>query len=196
MKLVITDTGCANISSVRFAIERLGYQVEVSDKPQQIQAADKVFLPGVGAAAAAMEQIRDKGLAELLPQLTQPVLGICLGMQLMTRCSEEGAAQCLGMIDTEVRRMQVGDLRLPHMGWNQIRAEQDSALFQGIEDDSYFYFVHSYAVAPCTHTLSSCDYGGNFSASIAQGNFYGVQFHPERSGPVGAKLLRNFIEFC
>ncbi|ALS98987.1 imidazole glycerol phosphate synthase subunit HisH [Lacimicrobium alkaliphilum] len=196
MKLVIVDTGCANISSVRFAIERLGYQVEVSDKPQQIQAADKVFLPGVGAAAAAMEQIHDKGLAELLPQLTQPVLGICLGMQLMTRWSEEGPAQCLGMIDTDVRRMQVGDLRLPHMGWNQIRSQQSSALFKGIEDGSYFYFVHSYAVALGAHTLSSCDYGGSFSASIAQGNFYGVQFHPERSGPVGAKLLRNFIEFC
>lgn len=196
MKLVITDTGCANISSVRFAIERLGYQVEVSDDADVIEAADKVFLPGVGAAAAAMEQIRDKNLTELLPRLTQPVLGICLGMQLMTRYSEEGAAQCLGMIDTDVRRMQVGDLRLPHMGWNQIRSQQGSPLFNGIEDGSYFYFVHSYAVAPGAHTLSSCDYGGHFSASIAQGNFYGVQFHPERSGPVGAKLLRNFIEFC
>lgn len=196
MKLLIVDTGCANISSVRFAVERLGHKVDVSDKAEQIRAADKVFLPGVGAAAAAMEQIRNKGLAELLPQLTQPVLGICLGMQLMTRFSEEGAAACLGMIDTDVRRMQVGDLRLPHMGWNQIRAQQDSALFNGIGDGSYFYFVHSYAVAVGPHTLSNCDYGGHFSASIAQDNFFGVQFHPERSGPVGSQLLRNFIEYC
>lgn len=196
MKLVIIDTGCANISSVRFAIERLGYAVEVTDDPERIGAADKVFLPGVGAAAAAMEQIRDKGLAELMPQLSQPVLGICLGMQLMTRFSEEGQAQCLAMIDTEVRRMQVGELRLPHMGWNQVRAEQNSMLFKGIEDGSYFYFVHSFAVTVGNHTLSSCDYGGRFSASIAQNNFYGVQFHPERSGPVGARLLDNFIQLC
>ncbi|WP_088329184.1 imidazole glycerol phosphate synthase subunit HisH [Lacimicrobium sp. SS2-24] len=196
MKLVIVDTGCANISSVRFAIERLGYEVAVSDQAETIKSADKVFLPGVGAAAAAMEQIRNKKLDTLLPELTQPVLGICLGMQLMTRFSEEGQADCLNLIDTEVRRMQVGDKRLPHMGWNQVTPECNSPLFRDIEAKSYFYFVHSFAVALGEHTLASCDYGGRFSASIGQENFYGVQFHPERSGPVGAKLLQNFIQYC
>ncbi len=196
MQLVIVNTGCANISSVRFAIERLGYQVSVSDNPEQIQQADKVFLPGVGTANAAMAQIRAKGLDSVVNQLTQPLLGICLGMQLQTRHSEEGDQTCLGMIDTQVKRMQVGALRLPHMGWNQVSAQQHSALFDGIADGSYFYFVHGYAAPVSDVTLASCDYGIPFSASIGQNNFYGVQFHPERSGANGARLLRNFIELC
>ncbi|AWL11463.1 Imidazole glycerol phosphate synthase subunit HisH [Saliniradius amylolyticus] len=197
--LVIVDTGCANISSVRFAIERLGYEVTVSDHSEVIKAADKVFLPGVGAAKAAMEQIANKGLIQVLPSLTQPVLGICLGMQLMTRYSEEGMVDCLSLInqdDARVSRMQVGDLRLPHMGWNTVQPTQDSPLFDGIDEGSYFYFVHSFSVPPGDYTLAECDYNLPFSAAIGQNNFYGVQFHPERSGPVGARLLKNFIELC
>lgn len=196
MQLVIVNTGCANISSVRFAIERLGYQVSVSDNPEQIQQADKVFLPGVGTANAAMAQIRAKGLDSVVNQLTQPLLGICLGMQLQSRHSEEGDQACLNMIDTQVKRMQVGELRLPHMGWNQVSAQQQTALFDGIADGSYFYFVHGYAAPVSDVTLARCEYGMPFSASIGQNNFYGVQFHPERSGPNGARLLRNFIELC
>ncbi|GAB3022553.1 imidazole glycerol phosphate synthase subunit HisH [Bowmanella dokdonensis] len=196
MQLVIVNTGCANISSVRFAIERLGYSVKVSDKPAEIESADKVFLPGVGTASAAMQQIREKGLSELLPNLRQPVLGICLGMQLMTRYSEEGQVACLDIMDTQVTRMQVGKLRLPHMGWNQVDPQKDCPLFHGIQRGSYFYFVHSFCVMVGEHTLASCDYEVPFSASIGRNNFYGVQFHPERSGEAGSRLLKNFIEYC
>ncbi|WP_438863571.1 imidazole glycerol phosphate synthase subunit HisH [Neptunicella sp.] len=194
MQLVIVNTGCANISSVRFAVERLGYQVQVSDNAEIIQQADKVFLPGVGSANAAMAQIQQKGLVPVIQQLKQPVLGICLGMQLMTRHSEEGNVNCLGLIDTDVQKMQVGELRLPHMGWNQINVTQDNPLFAGIKNGTYFYFVHGFAAPVSDVTLASCDYGMAFSASIGQDNFYGVQFHPERSSDAGAKLLQNFIE--
>ena len=196
MELVIVNTGCANIASVRFAIERLGYAVQVSDDAAVIKDADKVFLPGVGSAGAAMSQIKAKGLDKILPSLTQPVLGICLGMQLQTAFSEEGDVPCLGMIPTRVNKLQVGNLRLPHMGWNQIRVTQNHALFDGIANDSYFYFVHGFAAPVSDVTLASCDYGQAFSASIGKDNFMGVQFHPERSGTNGARLLRNFIEQC
>lgn len=191
--LVIVNTGCANISSVRYAIERMGYAVSVSDNIEEIQNADKVFLPGVGSASAAMGEIRSKQLEPTLQSLTQPVLGICLGMQLMTSSSEEGSASCLNLLQAQVKRMQIGELRLPHMGWNTVKAEKDSVLFDGI-DNEYFYFVHSYSVGIGNYTLASCDYGSRFSASIGQDNFYGVQFHPERSSTAGAKLLQNFIE--
>jgi glutamine amidotransferase len=191
--LVIVNTGCANISSVRYALERLGYQPTVSDQADVIQQADKVFLPGVGSANAAMSSIRSKGLETTLQQLTQPTLGICLGMQLMCNQSEEGQASCLGQVNTDVKRMQVNDLRLPHMGWNKVSQCKDSPLFEGI-NNHYFYFVHSYSVAVGQATLAQCDYAGVFSAAIQQDNFYGVQFHPERSSQSGARLLQNFIE--
>ncbi|MBN7820915.1 imidazole glycerol phosphate synthase subunit HisH [Bowmanella yangjiangensis] len=196
MELVIVDTGCANIASVRFAVERLGCPVTVSDDPEVIKNADKVILPGVGSAPAAMQKIEAKGLITVVRELTQPTLGICLGMQLMTRQSEEGHVACLGMIASEVKRMQVGNLRLPHMGWNTITPNPDSPLFDGIADGSYFYFVHSFAVSVCDYTLARCEYGMPFSASIGQGNFMGVQFHPERSGEAGSRLLNNFISQC
>lgn len=196
MELVIVDTGCANIASVRFAIERLGSPVRVSDDPEVIKNADKVILPGVGSAPAAMQKIEAKGLIPVVRTLTQPTLGICLGMQLMTRQSEEGHVACLGMIASEVKRMQVGSLRLPHMGWNTITPNPNSPLFDGIADGSYFYFVHSFAVSVGDYTLATCEYGMPFSASIGQDNFMGVQFHPERSGEAGSRLLSNFISRC
>ena len=203
-EIVIIDTGCANISSVKFAIERLGVKVAVSDNPEIITAADKVFLPGVGSAFAAMQSIEKKQLTGLIQQLEQPVLGICLGMQLMTTQSQESPGShldvnasdnidCLGLIDTTINRMDVGELVLPHMGWNQIKVEKETALFDGIKDGSFFYFVHSFSAPVSTYTLASCDYGQAFSASIGKDNFYGVQFHPERSGEAGAQLLNNFI---
>ncbi|MCC2605548.1 imidazole glycerol phosphate synthase subunit HisH [Planctobacterium marinum] len=192
--LVIVHTGCANISSLQFAVERLGYKVLVTDDPAKITAADKVFLPGVGAAAAAMQQIAEKGLTDCLKALTQPVLGICLGMQLLTHHSQEGDAECLGLVDTQVKLMQSDTLTLPHMGWNQIQVAQDSPLFHNIDSGSWFYFVHGYCVPVGPHTLASTEYSQPFSASIRNNNVFGVQFHPERSGDAGAQLIKNFIE--
>lgn len=196
-KIVIVNTGCANISSVKFAVERLGVQVTVSDDTHIIQKADKVFLPGVGSANAAMASIEQKQLSQCIQELSQPVLGICLGMQLMVERSEESLADstpCLGLIPGQVKRMQVGDLRLPHMGWNTVQAIDEAPLFKGIDPLSYFYFVHSFAVALSEFTMASCEYGMPFSAALHKDNFFGVQFHPERSSDAGAQLLKNFIE--
>lgn len=196
-QIVIVNTGCANISSVKFAVQRLGINVAVSDDIKLIQKADKVFLPGVGSANAAMASIKKKQLVNCIESLTQPVLGICLGMQLMVEKSEESltdSTPCLNLIPGQVKRMQVGDLRLPHMGWNTVAATDNAPLFKGIDADSYFYFVHSYAVAISEFTMASCQYGMEFSAAIHKDNFFGVQFHPERSSDAGAQLLKNFID--
>ena len=196
-QIVIVNTGCANISSVKFAVERLGTQVTVSDDIQVIQTADKIFLPGVGSANAAMASIEKKQLVSCIQRLTQPVLGICLGMQLMVEKSEESLSNntpCLGLIPGQVKRLQVGDLRLPHMGWNTVTPDVDARLFKGIDAGSYFYFVHSFAVAVSEFTMASCQYGMDFSAAIHKDNFFGVQFHPERSSDAGAHLLKNFID--
>lgn len=198
--IVVINTGCANISSVRFALQRLGVEVTVSDDVSVIANADKVFLPGVGSANAAMTSIAVKQLSNCIQSLKQPVLGVCLGMQLMVTESEERNHQhqqdntaCLNLIPGKVKRMQVGELRLPHMGWNTITAVDDSTLFKGIPNNTYFYFVHSFAVDVYEHTLATCEYGNPFSASLHKDNFFGVQFHPERSGAAGAALLENFI---
>jgi glutamine amidotransferase len=197
-KIVIVNTGCANISSVRFALERLGVEVDVSDDVNVIKNADKVFLPGVGTAAAAMQSIKQKALVETLQSLTQPVLGVCLGMQLMVDTSAEGGFKgtgnipCLSLMPGHVARMEANGVRLPHMGWNTVTHKNES-LFSGIPQETYFYFVHSFAVPEYTHTLASCTYGNTFSAAINKDNFYGVQFHPERSGEAGAQLLTNFV---
>jgi glutamine amidotransferase len=196
-QIVIVNTGCANISSVKFAVERLGLPVTVSDDLAVIQRADKVFLPGVGSANAAMASIEKKQLVSCIQSLTQPVLGICLGMQLMVEKSEESLSDstpCLGLIPGQVKRLQVGDLRLPHMGWNTVTPVADAPLFKGIDAGSYFYFVHSFAVAVSEFTMASCQYGMEFSAGIHKDNFFGVQFHPERSSDAGAHLLKNFID--
>jgi glutamine amidotransferase len=196
-QIVIVNTGCANISSVKFALQRLGVDVVVSDDIQLIQAADKIFLPGVGSANAAMASIEQKGLTSCIQGLKQPVLGICLGMQLLVESSEEslsGLTPCLGLIPGQVKRMQVGELRLPHMGWNTVSPRANCPLFKDIADNSYFYFVHSFAVAVSEFTAASCEYSMAFSAALHKDNFYGVQFHPERSGEAGAQLLKNFIE--
>ena len=180
-QIVIVNTGCANISSVKFAVERLGVQVTVSDDTQVIQTADKVFLPGVGSANAAMASIKQKQLVECVQGLTQPVLGICLGMQLMVEASEESltdSTNCLSLIPGQVKRMQVGDLRLPHMGWNTVTPVAGGPLFKNIDAGSYFYFVHSFAVALSEYTLARCQYGQDFSAAIHKDNFFGVMYSP------------------
>ncbi|WP_371378655.1 imidazole glycerol phosphate synthase subunit HisH [Thalassotalea aquiviva] len=197
---VIIDTGCANISSLKFALERLGYRISVSKQYEHICHAAKVFLPGVGSAAFAMQQVEQRQLTQVIQSLTQPVLGICLGMQLMTKHSIENDTDtsCLGLIDTNISRINVTDtaLRLPHMGWNTLTKISDSPLFEQISEQDYFYFVHSYCAPITPFTLAQCQYGQNFSASLQANNFYGVQFHPERSGQAGATLLRNFMELC
>ena len=194
--IVIVNTGCANISSVKFAVERLGVRVEVTDDIDAIQRADKVFLPGVGHANAAMKSIREKGLIDVIRGLEQPTLGICLGMQLMVTESQEGIngnTKCLGLMPGLVEQMTADNLRLPHMGWNKVDAVGNAPLFKGIDDGTYFYFVHSFCVKQYEQTMATSDYGQVFSAAINKDNFFGVQFHPERSSDAGAQLLKKFI---
>ena len=228
--LVIVNTGCANIASVNFAFERLGNNFEVSDDVTVIAKAQRVLLPGVGSAPAAMSSINRKALADCLRSLTQPTLGVCLGMQLMVTDSQEGEfgktdlTHSLNLIPGHVKRMQVGNLRLPHMGWNRVTSKYKNPLFEGIPDGEHFYFVHSYAIDDYDYTLATCHYssgknqcsdgilanntntkltsveqlnadiGTTFSAAIHKDNFFGVQFHPERSSDAGAQLLKNFIQ--
>ncbi|NIG36561.1 imidazole glycerol phosphate synthase subunit HisH [Pantoea sp. ICBG 828] len=195
MNVVILDTGCANLSSVKWAIERLGYTPAVSRDPDVVLRADKLFLPGVGTARAAMGQLQERELIELVKACTQPVLGICLGMQLLGRGSDEnGGVSTLGIVDEPVSLMDTQGLPLPHMGWNQITAQAGNHLFRNIPDGSYFYFVHSYAMPVNAATIAQCDYGLPFTAALQKDNFFGVQFHPERSGKAGAQLLKNFLE--
>jgi len=195
---VIVDTGCANLSSVKFAIERLGFIATITDDIEQIKAADKVIFPGVGSAKHAMANIIEKGLVETLQSLTQPVLGFCLGMQLMTKSSPEGSKEaiidCLGMIPTHVDPLNAQGKRLPHMGWNTLTTVAAHPVLKGINVNDYFYFVHSFAAPISEYTLASCEYGSEFSAIIGKDNFIGCQFHPERSSALGSKIIQNFLE--
>lgn len=191
--VVIIDTGCANITSVRCAFERICDDVTVTRDIATIKSASHVVLPGVGTAGAAMEKLHQFSLVEFIQSLTQPVLGICLGMQLLTNASDERSVSCLGRVDAKVSPLEkVDGLPLPHMGWNKL-TDLQAPLFTDLEEDSYVYFVHSFAVPVGDYTLAQSEYGQAFSASIANNNFYGVQFHPERSGKVGAQILKNFI---
>ncbi len=198
---VIVDTGCANLSSVKFAVERLGFNITITDDVELIKQADKVILPGVGNAKHAMVNINAKNLAATIQGLTQPVLGFCLGMQLMTQSSHEGnfsgeveVVDCLNLIPAQVKPLKADGLRLPHMGWNTLTSVIDHPVFAGIEAGEYFYFVHSFAVPVGDYTAATCEYGSKFSAAIVKDNFIGCQFHPERSGAAGSKIIKNFLE--
>ena len=196
MSLVIVDTGVANLSSVAFAFERLGVQAEISDDTARISGAERVILPGVGAAPYAMERIAAKGLLTALQGLTQPVMGICLGMQLIFETLEEGGKPVsgLGLVPGTVKALDTKGQPSPHMGWNTLAKRSDDPILDGIGDEDYAYFVHSFAAPISDITLASSEYGASFSAIVRHKNVYGCQFHPERSSKVGAKILQNFLK--
>ena len=192
MTVAIVKYNAGNIASVQTALARLGVESAVSDDPEVLRTAERVIFPGVGEASTAMAYLRDKKLDETVRSLTQPVLGICLGMQLLCGHSEENDAVCLGILPNRVRRFAASDLKVPHMGWNTL-ASMRSPLFDGVAENSYAYFVHGYYVEPSRETIATCSYGVEFAAAVNHDNFYAVQFHPEKSGAAGDKVLENFL---
>ena len=193
-KVVIIDGGGANIASLNFALGRLGWAGELTTDTETIRRASHVILPGVGAAKDAMDRLIAKNIDQCIRELQQPVLGICLGLQLLLDASEENDTRCLGIVSGTARKFETHtDRPVPHMGWNNIVATRDSTLLNGIPDGTYFYFVHSYALPVSADTLASTDYGLTFSAMVEHDNFSATQFHPERSGPFGARILENFL---
>lgn len=192
--IVLIDYDAGNTCSVMNALKRIDADFVLSDQPDVIRAADKVIFPGVGHAKAAMDSLVSKKLVNVIKELTQPVLGICVGMQLFCDSSQEGDTECLGILPMRVTKFnESNNLKIPHMGWNQIQLQGLSPLFNGIGSEDYVYFVHSYFVPDSEFSLANCDYGKSFSAAVQKDNFYGIQFHAEKSGNVGAKIMSNFI---
>lgn len=190
MSLVIIDYGAGNIQSIKFAFQRLGVNAVLSNDPEVICKAEKVIFPGVGEASSAMRKLRESGLDTVIPTLKQPVLGICLGMQLMCNASEEGNTKGLGIFDVDVIKFN-SNVKVPQIGWNKIENLQ-SPLFKNLEND-FIYLVHSFYAPKCEETIATCTYGLEYAAALAKDNFYGVQFHPEKSGEYGAQILKNFL---
>ncbi len=196
MNVVLVDGGGSNIGSVRYALQRLGVEAELTGDAEKIRGADRVILPGVGAAAEGMRKLREHGIVELMRTLDKPLLGVCVGMQLLFEHSQEEDVDCLGLLPGQVTKLPAGEgVRIPHMGWNTLQKHGESSLLDGIDEGAYAYFVHSYAAPDCEFGLASCDYGRRFSAVVQRGRVAGAQFHPERSSTVGARLLKNFIEY-
>jgi len=192
MKIVIINYGAGNIQSIMFAIERLGFKAVLSNNPEEIQQADKVIFPGVGEASSAMKKLKESGLDSLIPNLKQPVLGICLGMQLMCKSSEEGDTKGLGIFDVDVIKF-TSKVKVPQMGWNQIY-DLKSDLFKGISENEFMYLVHSFYAANCSEAIAITNYELEYASALQKDNFYGTQFHPEKSGAVGEKILENFLK--
>lgn len=192
MNVAIVKYNAGNVQSVLYALARLGVEANLTDDPAILQSADKVIFPGVGEASSAMRYLRERGLDQILISLNQPFLGICLGMQLMANHSEEGDTKCLGVFDHEVKRFPASVGKVPHMGWNLL-VEEEGPLLQALPADPYVYFVHSYYVERGESTIATCEYGMPFSAVMQKDNYYATQFHPEKSGVVGAKILENFL---
>ena len=193
MNVAILKYNAGNIRSVLFALERLGVEATVTDNTDDLMSADRVIFPGVGEASTAMQYLQEKNLDKLITQLKQPVLGICLGMQLMCSFSEENNTNCLGIFDQQVRRFSAVGLKVPQIGWNNIY-NLSSPLFDGISEKEYMYFVHGYYVEKCAQSIAIADYTLEYSAAVHKDNFYAVQFHPEKSGEAGNKLLHNFLQ--
>jgi glutamine amidotransferase len=198
MNIVIIKYNAGNIMSVDYALQRLGIHAIVTDDTSSIRAADKVIFPGVGEASTTMKYLKEKNLDRLISDLRQPVLGICLGLQLMCRHSEEGDTTCLGIFDEPVKKFNPAGsgnakLKVPHMGWNTI-SKLSGSLFRGIPEDQFLYFVHSYYASKGKNTIATCNYTEEFSAGLHYNNFYATQFHPEKSGKTGARILKNFLE--
>lgn len=196
MKTVIIKYNAGNIRSVQFALERIGATGVVTDDPAEIMAADKVIFPGVGEASTAMQYLREHKLDQVITSLKQPVLGICLGMQLMCKHSDENDAQCLGIFDVEVKKFESpvpNGLKIPQIGWNNITGLY-STMFEHVPENSYMYFVHSYYAALSPHTVATTNYVINYSAALQKDNFYAVQFHPEKSAEYGQRIIENFLK--
>lgn len=191
MKLVIIDYGAGNIKSIQFAFKRLGVDAVLSNNIDEIKAADKVIFPGVGEASSAMKMLEESGLDKLIPTLKQPVLGICLGMQLMCNSSEEGSTKGLSIFDVTVNKF-TNSVKVPQMGWNVI-TDLKSDLFKGIKEKEFMYLVHSFYAENCKEAIATTDYEISYASALQKNNFYGVQFHPEKSGVEGAKILQNFL---
>ena len=192
MKLVIIDYGAGNIKSIQFAFKRLGVTAILSSDKEKIKAADKIIFPGVGEASSAMQKLTASGLDLLIPTLKQPVLGICLGMQLLCKSTEENNTYGLGIFNTKVKRF-TNEVKVPQISWNTI-TDLKSNLFKGIKEDAFMYLVHSYYAERCSEEIATTNYGLKYASALQKDNFYGVQFHPEKSSEVGEQLLKNFIE--
>ena len=194
--IAVVDYDTGNLRSVAEALRRAGAEFRLTADQRLLREAERVILPGVGEASSAMQRLRERGLDRVIPSLVQPVLGICIGMQLLCRSSEEGDAACLGIFPTDVVRLPDrtanGPLKVPHMGWDTVDTLR-GPLFEGIDAQTYVYYVHSYAPRLCDAAIAATDYGMRFSAALARDNFFGTQFHPEKSGAAGSRILRNFL---
>ena len=193
--IAIIDYDTGNLRSVCNALDRIGAEYVLTDDPAVIAQADRVLLPGVGEASSAMQKLQERGLCEVIKALEVPVLGICIGMQLMCRHSEEGNVDCLGIFDAQVQKFEADPsqgVKVPHMGWNSI-TDLRTDLFEGLSEGEFVYFVHSFAADVCEDTIAVSENGRRFSAALRKGNFYGAQFHPEKSGGVGERILKNFM---
>jgi len=193
VRLVLLDSGGSNLGSVQAAFARLGVEAPVTSDPAKIRNASHVILPGVGAAGVSMNRLHENGLIDVIPDIQQPLLGICVGMQLLFESSDEGDTQCLGLLPGRVKKLQAqAGIRIPHMGWNNLIVNTTRSLCDGLQNENV-YFVHSYAADVSEFTLAQTTHGNKFSSIVQKGNVMGAQFHPERSGKAGARLLKNFL---